>query len=106
MPCHNNLSIAYSMKKKQKKDSGGAVESGDKTMNYADGGEVPCPTCGSVKMSEGGMVANKTDLDFKYDTPNEFDDLALRDHLAFKYTGKNSGDEKGGPSKDDLVARA
>lgn len=106
----SKLAIAYSMKRKQRKASGGTVSSGDKTMNMAKGGDVDpmaeaCPHCGSKKMSEGGKVAN-SDLpvaDFK---PNEFDDLHLRDDLEEHETGANSGDELGGPSKDDLVARA
>lgn len=120
-----SLAISYSMKKK-KKASGGTVESGDKEMNYAKGGKIPpkkekepeleveevdpamevvCPKC-EHSFSHGGQVAN--DTDFLADTlPNEFDDLVLRDDEEMKgYTGKNSGDDIGGPDKDDLVARA
>lgn len=101
--------------------------------NYADGGEVDkdpvvektpdqagagpvsqeeskkfaqgmCPSCG---YSEGGMVANETGEGASADkSPNEFDDLVLRDGLEFSLDGKNSGDELGGPSKMDLVSRA
>lgn len=57
--------------------SGGTVESGDETMNYAGGGNVTCPSCAHT-FSHGGQVAN--DTDFTADTlPNEFDDLVLRD---------------------------
>lgn len=88
-----------------------------KGANFAEGGEVYsklegsdapyCPHCkrGAMAMSEGGQVANDTDMSADQ-APNEFDDLVLRDKLQFKYTGANSGDKKGGPSKDDLVARA
>lgn len=57
-------------------------------------------------MSHGGQVAN--DTDFTADqAPNEFDDLVLRDDEEMEgYTGENSGDEIGGPSKDDAVSRA
>lgn len=54
--------------------------------------------------SEGGKVAN-SDLPEADFMPNEFDDLHLRDDLESSYTGANSGDELGGPSKDDMVAR-
>lgn len=70
--------------------------------NYAQGGDVACPSCG---YSQGGMVANEQGPGAD-PLPNEFDDLALRDGLEFKETGANSGDELGGPSKDDLVGRA
>lgn len=162
----SDISIAYTMKKKaKKKASGGTVESGDKTMNYAkggsveddgpvvektpvqagsapppqepaqlvsqeeaekfrkganfaEGGSVACPSCGHQgdgmvdramvkKMSKGGQVANDTgEGQSAGSLPNQFDDLVLRDELEQHYTGANSGDEKGGPSKDDLVARA
>lgn len=63
--------------------------------------------------SEGGRVANEDHgpdesrlADF---SPNEFDDLALRDDLEFHYTGENSGDELGNEREDhdrrDIVAR-
>lgn len=144
-----NIAIAYSMARKRSKKcaSGGMVKSGDKEMDYAEGGEVkspndgpvseeeakkfskglgfahggqvngePCKACGApvyskmedshrANMSKGGQVANDTDMSAD-ESPNEFDDLALRDGLEFSYDGKNSGDEKGGPSKDDVVARA
>jgi hypothetical protein len=98
--------------------------------NYAEGGEVsdPCPHCGEMPsgeqsnaheldmvgrimnkrmMSKGGMIANEEGEGFAADEmPNEFDDLVLRDGLEEHYTGSNSGDELGGPFKDDLVARA
>lgn len=136
-----SIAIAYSMKKKAGKGkgcaSGGTVESGDKTMNYAEGGEVEggapawvCSKCGEHgntfkgyqdgskaldmiekilakrKMSHGGQVANDTDFTAD-EKPAEFDDLVLRDDEDLEgYTGENSGDEIGGPSKDDTVSRA
>jgi hypothetical protein len=50
-PQNQALAIAYSMKRKAKKASGGTVESGDETMNMAQGGM--CPNCG---YAEGGML--------------------------------------------------
>jgi hypothetical protein len=174
-----NIAISYSLAKKKGKKcaSGGTVESGDKTMNYAEGGDVsdqkgpiskeeadkfakglygtetvaeneskkesyaegglvdsyqsscssdcnsPCEIHGNSspgeepqkdmvsrvmharKMSRGGQVANDKG-EGADPLPNNFDDLSLRDGLEFKYTGANSGDEIGGPSKDDLVSRA
>lgn len=89
--------------------SGGTVKSGDPTMNYAEGGTVEetpsqagagpyskmeemvdCPHC-KKSFSHGGMVANAQGPGVD-GLPNEFDDLALRDKLEFKYTGANSGD--------------
>jgi hypothetical protein len=64
------------------------------------------------RYSKGGMIANggDDDLDQMADgDPNNFDDLALRDHLESSYTGKNSGDELGDEQEDedrhDMVAR-
>lgn len=90
--------------------------------NYADGGEVveqtpksagsapPCTNCGHVAMSEGGEVANDTGEGQGADkSPNQFDDLVLRDGLEFSETGENSGDKKGDKrshKEDDLVAKA
>lgn len=54
-----------------------------------------------MNYSEGGKVANETDPeDFDFTTPNEFDDLALRDDLESAYTGANSGDERGDAQED------
>lgn len=108
-----SLAIAYQMKRKGKNcASGGTVESGDETMNYAEGGsvdpmlEVTCPKCQN-KFSHGGQVANDVGQgEVADEKPNEFDDLVLRDELEEHYTGDNSGDKIGGPSKDDAVARA
>lgn len=106
-----SLAIAYSMKKK--KASGGTVKGGDPEINYAKGGEVNpmqevmCPHC-TKTFSHGGQVANDLGQGAGADElPNEFDDLVLDDDQEMKgYTGKNSGDEIGGPSKDDLVSKA
>lgn len=52
--------------------------------------------------SEGGKVANDDHpFEFDFDTPNEFDDLVLRDNLESSYTGKNSGDELGNEQEDE-----
>lgn len=47
------------------------------------------------RFSEGGKVANDTeDHELKYETPNEFDDLVLRDDLESTYgEDNNAGDE-------------
>lgn len=54
--------------------------------------------------SEGGKVANEdhghNDEDLAGFSPNEFDDLSLRDDLESSYTGANSGDEDGDPAED------
>lgn len=108
-----SLAIAYQMKRKGKNcAAGGSVSSGDETMNLAKGGdvdpktEVTCPHC-TKSFSHGGKVANDTGEGAAADEkPNEFDYLVLNDDLEEHYTGKNSGDEIGGPSKDDLVAKA
>lgn len=99
-PQKQAVAIAYA-KRKEKMASGGTVSSGDTTMNYADGGVIDCPHCGK-SYSHGGQVANddKPVADF---SPNNFDDLALRDDLEFNYTAENSGDEDGEP---DAIKRA
>lgn len=50
--------------------------------------------------SEGGRVANDTDMEADFE-PNEFDDLAKRDDLEQHYTGANSGDELGNAQEDE-----
>lgn len=56
------IAIAYSMKRKAaKKASGGTIESGDSTMNMADGGMAHCAHGGPMECSmgcydEGGMI--------------------------------------------------
>jgi len=64
-------------------------------------------------MSEGGKVANEdhghNDEHLAGFSPNEFDDLVLRDDLESHYTGESSGDELGDEREDhdrhDIVAR-
>lgn len=81
--------------------AGAGPVSPEESKKFAQG---MCPSCG---YSEGGMVANDTGEGTSADkSPNEFDDLVLRDGLEFSLDGKNSGDELGGPSKMDLVSRA
>ncbi len=62
----------------------------------------------SRRMSEGGRVANDDEVEADF-SPNEFDDLALDDHLDQSYTGANSGDELGNEQEDederDMVSR-
>ena len=59
--------------------------------------------------SEGGRVANRTNIDTADHDPAQFDDLVLRDDLESSYTGANSGDELGNEQEDhdreDIVAR-
>lgn len=64
----------------------------------------------AAAMSEGGMIANEGDEGVGADEmPNEFDDMALDDHLEFHDTGANSGDELGNSELDhdesDIVSR-
>jgi hypothetical protein len=63
-------------------------------------------------MSEGGVVANEGEDELSHmadGKPNEFDDMALDDHLEFHDTGANSGDELGNEQLDhdegDIVSR-
>jgi len=60
------------------------------------------------KYSKGGIVSNDSHS-FADESPNEFDDLVLDDHLEEHYTGANSGDEIGDRPEDhdraDIVAR-
>jgi hypothetical protein len=66
-----------------------------------------------MEYSKGGQVANQEhgehDNEMADFSPNEFDDLVLRDDdLESEYTGANSGDEDGneyGSHHDDLVSR-
>ncbi len=65
------------------------------------------------QFSEGGRVANEdhgpNNSRLAGFSPNEFDDLSLRDDLEFSYTGANSGDELGNEQEDhdrhDIVSR-
>ncbi len=68
---------------------------------------------GLDRYSEGGKVANQehgpNDSRLAGFSPNEFDDLVLRDDLESSYTGANSGDYVGNDQEDedrkDIVAR-
>lgn len=84
-------------------------------QGLAEGGEVKEDRYADLvdrimdrRMSEGGEVANDTEIlaDFM---PNEFDNLSLNDDLESNYTGKNSGDELGNKREDmdreDIVSR-
>lgn len=76
----------------------------------AHGGKTCAPgdVGGSPKYSKGGQVANdEGQAAAACELPNEFDDLVLRDDEEMDgYTGKNSGDDIGGPSKSDVVSKA
>lgn len=58
--------------------------------------------------SKGGRVANQDSIEAGF-SPNEFDDLHLRDELESSYTGANSGDELSSDGEDerrrDMVSR-
>ena len=58
--------------------------------------------------SKGGKVSNQDELEADF-SPNEFDDLHLRDNLEQHDTGANSGDELGDAQEDedrhDIVSR-
>jgi hypothetical protein len=68
---------------------------------------------GGACYSEGGKVANQehgeNDNDLADFSPNEFDDLVLRDNLSDEDTGANSGDEFGNKREEedrrDIVSR-
>src|SRR6185295_11978001 len=74
----------------------------------AMGGAVDCPHCGRA-MSEGGVAEREGDEIVAGFEDNKFDVLPSYGEEMSKadYTGKNSGDELGGPSKEDndLVSR-
>lgn len=54
-----SLAIAYSMKNKKKKASGGTVESGDSTMNYAKGGRVRDEEGVHTEIAKGKSMAGE-----------------------------------------------
>ncbi len=74
--------------------------------SWADGGMVDRIMSKRKMMSEGGRVANDT---VHEDEIDQYDDLVLRDDLAFSETGANSGDELGDAGEDerrkDIVSR-
>lgn len=127
-PLKQSLAIAYSMKRK--------AEAEHKAYGGKMGDDMNCPDCKSGHcgihkaemmaeggdvvdramkryMSEGGRVANQEhgpdDEDLAGFSPNEFDDLVLRDDLEQHYTGENSGDELGNMKEEqddrDIVSR-
>lgn len=53
-----------------------------------------------MMMSKGGMVANDTPVEADFEK-NDFDDLAMHDHLEDHYTGADSGDELGDHEEDE-----
>lgn len=60
--------------------------------------------------SEGGKVANDAhEFEYEFETPNQFDDLALRDDLSSDYDGDNAGDHLGNAGEDkrrkDIVSK-
>lgn len=61
------------------------------------------------RYSEGGKVANETDIDCADSMPAQFDDLVLRDDLKSSYDGINAGDyldnEQENEDRKDIIAR-
>lgn len=59
--------------------------------------------------SEGGKVANRTDIDTADHMPAQYDDLVLRDDLESSSDGANNGDHLGNDQEDkdreDIVSR-
>ncbi len=130
-PMKQSLAIAYNMKRKAKKmATGGEMESGYESMPlehdkhnmeaededelaYAHGGDIVDRIMSKRKMySEGGKVANGGDDDFEQmadSSPNNFDDLALRDDLESGNSGASDGDLLGDSQEDhdrnDIIAR-
>lgn len=117
----DSLAIAYNMKRKGQKmaqggmpcedcSSGQCMQHGDKGM---DSGADLVDKIMAKRMSKGGVVANEDhgheDEDLADFSPNEFDDLVLRDDIEFSYTGANSGDEIGNAQededRDDIVSK-
>lgn len=79
-------------------------------MGYSEGGRVDLVKrvmgcMKAKKMSEGGRVANQEhgyrDSKLAGFSPNEFDDLVLRDDLEFSYDAENSGDALSCPEEDE-----
>jgi hypothetical protein len=120
-----NTELAKEHEKKRKAfygdDGNGATFGGNK---MADGGYVDEEEASGYSdnmlsrimkkhgYSEGGMVANsgEDELDMLADgKPNEFDDLALDDHMESKSDGANNGDSLGDHQEDedrkDIVSR-
>lgn len=129
-----SLALAYAMKRKAKKmaDGGSASQTLGTTIGYpgspkprpkmAEGGlaeEAEAEAQDVVDrimsrrancMSEGGKVANGSMTEALADeSPNEFDDLVLRDDLESSSDGENNGDFIGDEQEDadrrDIVAR-
>jgi hypothetical protein len=80
-----------------------------RTGNFADGGLIDRILSKRKKMSEGGRVANATPITAGF-SPNEFDDLVLRDDLHSTYgQDDNAGDSLGNAREDqdrhDIVKR-
>jgi len=125
----SNMAIAYNMKKRKMAEGGMAMDCPDcssgscmkhSQSKMADGGMarddgdlVERIMKKRGMYSEGGRVANEDhgpDDDRLADfSPNEFDDLSLKDDLESSYTGKNSGDligdEQEDEDRDDIVSR-
>ena len=95
------LAIEYAMKRKKKMAEGGDVyhdELVDRVMER--------------RMSQGGVVSNEGEDELSHmadGLPNNFDDLALDDHLESHNSGSADGDFLGNEREDedrrDIVAK-
>ena len=126
-PLKQSLAIAYAMKKRAKMADGGMTyepsmhkmeeedtetthDLGEAHSVYADGDIV-----GRVmhrRYSEGGRVANEGEDELSHladGAPNEFDDLALDDHLESHNSGADDGDFLGNEQEDhdraDIISK-
>lgn len=102
-----SMAAAYSMKKRKGMGHGG-MKSAHKVDDMMDDDIVDRVMEKRQKLSEGGIVANKTEVEADFD-PAEFDDLVLRDDLELDNSGATSGDELGNAQEDedrrDIVAK-
>lgn len=99
-----SLAMAYSMKRRSKAKGGDSMDCTDCASGHCmtHGGSVHedgdiVDRIMAKRMSKGGRVSNqehgKDDEDLADFSPNEFDDLVLRDDLEAHDTDANSGDE-------------
>lgn len=92
---------------------GGMVEEEEETgygempkpMAEDDEGDMISRIMKRRMMSKGGMVANDTPPEADFDE-NDFDDLAMRDHLEGHYPGSQEiGDAQENDDRRDIVSR-
>lgn len=105
-----NIVDADKAKDFRKSFSSAFAKGGKVVDEKAEGGAVGCPSCG---YSEGGKIANQEHGENNNElagfSPNEFDDLVLRDDLESDSDGANNGDELGNEQEDsdrkDIVSK-